>query len=1682
VRLSSTQSYFKEEVAMIRFSAAFILVLSLIVPAALAQDSAPITTQGIPPFSLISHAGGGIDSINLGDLSILLSIPINSNGPYGPKSSGTLMMESGFPLIQSGSSILIGNYTPFHLQSLSYLPAHFNFNFSSGVCTLNGAIDPTGAYHQTPTLASPTCDPGYYSLSVSGIGQDGWQIACCADGTGNFNFFTIAPDGTYSTSVDQRLFDLHANYTQFAQTSTAEEFVDAAGNYTTQAPLGVCCSGNSTNFTIPQTPINYPGPGSTTSEYQLGWNFWTGNSNANCGPWHSWYQPQETMPFLTAMQLPDQSYYSFSYEQYWGTSMYTGRIAGVTLPTGGVITYTYSGGTQANEGVWCDDGSTATITKTTPDGSWVFTHCEYGLATAPTTCNTSAPSGWSSNRLATTTVTEPSGDYKIYSTVTYMPSDPGEKRIYPVQMQSFGVTGPGCSTSSPCNLGSQVICYQADTSFPSCAVPTAVVTGAVTEQDVYTYVPGVANPSLTVYKYDSYSRPTSTQVYGFGGTRGTSQWDTQTKIAYGSWNGSTCSAVTGTITGTSVTFPVLNRVCSKQTFVGGSSTAVSTSYYTYDSWGDLSTQQDTIGGVLVTTATNTYDNLGRLTQSVGPNGETTSNAYTACSNQEPSSTTITTSASSSLTTNYISYDCTGERLLIKQDANGNNWTTSYVGDPFWRPMATTDPMNNTTSYKYTPTTKNVSLTVASGSVEDTLTQVDSMGRPQLSQVELNGTGNYSITETDRDVNGRVRRVTVPFTAAAGTLNSSVGAFTYTYDGLDRVLTETGPAYSSSIPGTTKTYSYVANDTMVTVSPAPSGENTKSTNTEVNGLGEVTSVCEITSAAGSSSCNQTNSSATGFLTTYSYYPGGKLASITQNATGTTTQVRSFTYDNSNTGRQLTATTPESGTNTTVYDSDSAAHCQPFVGFPVAETDNLGVTLCIYYDLADRFSGVAQLSFDGLAWSSVGKTIFYDTTTNSNINCGTSGNQAGAVAEIQTTSQSNVAGSLRTYTDIGYCYDADGRPTDDFTQLGASTLELQAPYIHLSESYFPDGQVKTLSVPTQPQITYGLDSDGRLYTATANSGTTPILTSTSYFDNGLPNVVTLGTGDTSTYTPYSNLQPWTAAHTIGTSNNNTITHTLVWNSNGTLGSLATSDQPYPANSQTCSFSYDDLERVKSNNCGTNWNESYAYDVFGNVTKSGSAPWPTSGSYNQSTNQYSSTAFTYDADGRLTNDTFDTLSWDQFGQLASQTGTTFVYDALGRTNSSSTSSATTFYVTAPDGSLVATAENATTILNMFVPLPMSRAVYVSGTLNHYDRYDWQGSARVASSASRSVYSDTSYDAFGIPYWLSGTANNQYAGLNSDISSGTEQVSATRRYHPTQGRWISPDSIIPDIHNPQSFNGYHYALNHPTNVTDPGGNCDDGDPSCGGDISLFGDDGLLSGFAMTALINVPSGFSCDDSLLDWWGTWSYPGGTPTFNPMFPWNPGVMPILQSTPITNTSYQEPITIAPSGFFPGTTLYPSQMSAGDLASLNQRMGYLNMWFTLGTAWLGGLGGGLGTGPGVQTTGFTQAGTQAIPEAASAPPTSSDLNLNLRLTESMSKTQLRKLTADIASNGLQNNVIKYVQIGDDNFVVSGNNRLQAARQLNITYQLQYQKVSLPYMGFQTEADVINSWAELYGGRNW
>jgi RHS repeat-associated protein len=46
-------------------------------------------------------------------------------------------------------------------------------------------------------------------------------------------------------------------------------------------------------------------------------------------------------------------------------------------------------------------------------------------------------------------------------------------------------------------------------------------------------------------------------------------------------------------------------------------------------------------------------------------------------------------------------------------------------------------------------------------------------------------------------------------------------------------------------------------------------------------------------------------------------------------------------------------------------------------------------------------------------------------------------------------------------------------------------------------------------------------------------------------------------------------------------------------------------------------------------------------------------------------------------------------------------------------------------------------------------------------------------------------------------------------------------RYYSSNLGRFVSPDTMVPDPQNPQNFNRYAYVLNNPLKYSDPSGHC---------------------------------------------------------------------------------------------------------------------------------------------------------------------------------------------------------------------------------------------------------------------
>jgi RHS repeat-associated protein len=376
-----------------------------------------------------------------------------------------------------------------------------------------------------------------------------------------------------------------------------------------------------------------------------------------------------------------------------------------------------------------------------------------------------------------------------------------------------------------------------------------------------------------------------------------------------------------------------------------------------------------------------------------------------------------------------------------------------------------------------------------------------------------------------------------------------------------------------------------------------------------------------------------------------------------------------------------------------------------------------------------------------------------------------------------------------------------------------------YYHVNQTYWANGVLNQLSgLSALPTITYGVDGEGRIYSATASSGQNP-LSSTTYNVASLPTQVNLGSSDSDSFTYDPNSDRMTEYEF--TVDSQSVVGTLTWNAIATLASLTVTDPFNSSDAQTCSYSHDDLARIASVSCGSIWSQTLSYDAFGNINKSGTSSFQPTYSYltNQMT-QIGSSYPTYDANGNVTNDFLNTYAWDANGRPVTADSVGLTYDALGRIVEQNRSGAYTQIVYTPSGAKLALMTGSA-LQKGFVPLTGgSMAIYNSSGLAYYRHSDWIGSSRFASTPSRTLYFDGAYGPFGEAYASTGTTDLSFTGMNQDTAANLYDFPA--REYGTQGRWPSPDPAgisSVRIKDPQTWNRYAYVRNNPLALRDPTG-----------------------------------------------------------------------------------------------------------------------------------------------------------------------------------------------------------------------------------------------------------------------
>jgi RHS repeat-associated protein len=116
------------------------------------------------------------------------------------------------------------------------------------------------------------------------------------------------------------------------------------------------------------------------------------------------------------------------------------------------------------------------------------------------------------------------------------------------------------------------------------------------------------------------------------------------------------------------------------------------------------------------------------------------------------------------------------------------------------------------------------------------------------------------------------------------------------------------------------------------------------------------------------------------------------------------------------------------------------------------------------------------------------------------------------------------------------------------------------------------------------------------------------------------------------------------------------------------------------------------------------------------------------------------------------------------------------------------------------------------------------------YYLHGDHLGSTSLTTDASGQKVSESRYRPYGeIRFGNTGPTDIGFTSQRKDSYMELVDYGA-RWYDPGLGRFISPDTIIPDPANPQSLNRYSYVLNNPLRYVDPSGhtNCAADDRAC--------------------------------------------------------------------------------------------------------------------------------------------------------------------------------------------------------------------------------------------------------------
>jgi RHS repeat-associated protein len=1378
-------------------------------------------TTGTPSFGSF---GGGPDVINLANLNSHITVPVLHKPGRGMNFNYDLVYDSSvWNPVTSGSTVTwnpvfnfgwkggvsgaaVVGYVSYSLGSLGYCFTYGGMQVFFYQFTNFAYRDSWGLTHPIPgQIISESANIPVNQLEGCHLPSPSYSISgTLTDASGlTYSLSTSWQTATYISSGTIWTPSGSVLTPPLGGPSGSGIITDRNGNEITSNGSGnfydtissttpvLTVSGSGT----PSSPMKFTYTSSSGGSpyYQVNFTNYTVATNFGVSGIHE-YKSSAAVALVTSIVLPDNSQYNFTYETtpgtctpYAGTTCVTARITSIQLPTGGKIAYAYSNG---NNGI-LPDGSTATLTRTTPDGTWIYARTLV------------SGTQWQ------TIITDPSAAANQTS-IQFQGIYETQRKVY--QGSTSGTLFQTINTcynaaSSPCTTTAITLPITVRTTLATVPGPGNLIAqhtdrfdsyGNSTEYDDYDLATAAPFPLLrqTLITYAGLGgylhsfRQTVKVLDGSGNIK--SRQDTNYD-QYSSFTGANC------ITGA----PDHNDSSYGCSFTARANVTSVTKY----------TDPVTPGGAI--TKSYTYDSLGNVRTAQLNCCQLKTINYSATTEYAYPDSVVSGSSSPQLTSS-ATYDLHMGLTLTMTDPNSVTTTMTY--DNSGRTLTTKVGTNPATNYTYndynnstsfTPWTVQVCSPVQGTNTACQKKILDSQGRTVTAQV-LDGSSNlYSAADTQYDLFGRAYKVSNPYTSSASYW-TQIG-----FDVLGRTIT------TMLADNSVSSISY-ADNTVTTTDPA--GKQRMGIS---DGLGRLTSVKEP---------DPLNSNTLTLTTSYTYNVSGQLLTVTSPA-----QTRTNVYDAL--GRLTSYTTPEGGT--VCYGTVSGGNCQANTGYDfynnlIYRTDARGVVTSYLYDDLNRLVGITYPTVPS-GVSAMPNICKVNGASSNNANvCYTYGTTATGYQNGRVISINDPSGSET------YSYDQFGDVTQLAKIIGANTYTTNYTYnlaSELTQITYPSGRVVQQSV----------DAIGRLCeiaptTTGCGTAASPFATGFGYntanrvtgfkYGNGIfasfgfsPDRLQLNCLDYSTTN-----RGTTCTHDSTTKFGLGYSYQTAPSNNGQISGITDSVD----SGRNATYTYDSLYRLTNTSTTGSanypaWGLSETYDRYGNRSAQGASSGCTgitcptnSVTINAATNQISGSPYAYDLAGNMTNDGLNTLVYDGENRAVSaavsgSSSGTYTYDGKGlrvqKVSVVSGTSTTTVYVFS-NSKVIAEYDNgalpsAPTREYIYAGAKLLTKIDTTGTKYYHQDHL---SNRLVTDSSGNTVTQMGHFPFGESWYNATKDKLTFTSYERDAESGNDYAKA-RYYISRLARFSTPDSVAGNPSNPQSWNRYTYVLNDPINLNDPEG-----------------------------------------------------------------------------------------------------------------------------------------------------------------------------------------------------------------------------------------------------------------------